>query len=56
MKYPIDYDSFMAEAEEKGIKADEDAKHFVKEVVDSINNAYYQGRLDESLRGGSADE
>ena len=48
-KYPIDYDSFMEEAKEAGLEADDDVKHFVKEVIDNINDAYYQGRLDETM-------
>lgn len=56
MIYPVDYDSFMKEAEESGIKADDNVKHFLKEYIGSLNDAYYQGRLDESLRGGGADE
>lgn len=54
MKYPIDYDSFMAADEEKEGKASENVKDFAKEMINIINNAYYQGRLDESLRGGDS--
>lgn len=48
-KYPINFDSFIEEAKEAGIEADDNVKHFVKQVIDNINDAYYQGRLDETM-------
>ena len=49
MTYPIDYDSFMQEAKENGIDATDEVKHFMKLYVSVINDAYHQGRLDESM-------
>ena len=49
MKYPIDYDSLMEGAKEKGIDADEQVKGFVRELIVLVNDSYYQGRLDESM-------
>ena len=56
MNYPIDYDSYIATTEAEGIKLGEQVKGVVKDIIDIANDAYYQGRLDESLRGGGTDE
>lgn len=49
MKYPIDYDGFMEKAKENGIDADDNVKDFMKIYISNLNDAYYQGRLDESM-------
>lgn len=55
-KYPLNFDSFMAETEQSGLTPSEDVKHFINEIVELINDAYYQGRLDETLCGGVMNE
>lgn len=45
-KYPIDYDSFIAESEQSGFIPSENVKYFIREIIDLINEAYFQGRED----------
>lgn len=49
MKYPIDFEKTIEEAKQSGIHADEQAKDFFRAYIETVNDAYYQGRLDESM-------
>lgn len=48
MKYPIDYDTIMKEAKANGIDAPENVREFMRIYINSLNNAYFQGRLDQA--------
>lgn len=56
MKYPIDFKQIMKKARRSGIRPNRHITYLIHEIIELINDAYWQGRLDESLRGGSADE
>ena len=49
MKYPIDFEKTMEEAEQSGIHADGQCRDFMQKYVESLNDAYYQARLDEAM-------
>lgn len=56
MRYPVDYDSLIQEANENGMKTTDDVKELVRAIVGSVNDAYYQGRLDQLKCGGDSNE